>query len=154
MLVKNMSLRRMVDFKPHSEDMAMLDLDVVLYIKVSIVSLYKEDNYNFLRFLFNDADINEYFKDLNKTIIYDFDGTKTNQERFVSIFELYGLKNYFQSSIYLKELLENYTHEADVIFDFYTHDDKEYRLSNLDGIVKLEQLDNKIELKFDEEKDS
>lgn len=148
MLYKEMSLRQMIDFKPNSEDMAVLPLDVVLYIKVSIVSLYKEDNYNFLRFLFNDPDLNEYIKDLNSTIIYDFDGSNTNQERFVTILELYGLKNYFQTSSYLKELLEFYTHEADVIIDIYTHDDKEYRLSNLDGIVKLEEMDNKIELKL------
>ena len=150
MLVDNMPLRRMVDFKPHAEDMAMLPLDVVLYMKVTIVSLYKEDNYTFIRFLFNDPDIREYLKDIEKTVIYDFDGTQTKQERFVTIFELYGLRNYGETSLYLKELLEYYTHEADVLIDIYTHDDKEYRLSNLDGIVKLEELDNKIELTFDE----
>lgn len=150
MLVNNMTLKRMLDFKPHQEDMAMLPLDVVLYMKVSIVSLLKEDNYGFIRFLFNYPDIKEYLKDIEKTIIYDFDGSNTNQERFVTIFELYGLKNYNETSLYLKELLEFYTHEADVVIDIYTHDDKEYRLSNLDGIVKLEELDNKIELTFNE----
>ena len=150
MLVNNMTLKRMLDFKPSQEDMAMLPLDVVLYIKVSIVSLLKEDNYGFIRFLFNDPDIKDYLKEIEKTVIYDFDGTNTNQERFVTIFELYGLKNYNETSSYLKELLEFYTHEADVVIDIYTHDDKEYRLSNLDGIVKLEELDNKIQLSFNE----
>ncbi|MBR2577620.1 MAG: hypothetical protein IKE38_01695 [Erysipelotrichaceae bacterium] len=150
MLVPNMPLRMMVDFKPHQEDMAMLPLDVVLYMKVTVVSLYKEDNYTFIRFLFNDPDIREYLKDIEKTVIYDFDGTETRQERFVTVFELYGLKNYTETSMYLEELLGFYTHEADVLIDIYTHDDKEYRLSNLDGIVKLEQLDNKINLTFDE----
>ncbi|MBR0462441.1 MAG: hypothetical protein IJJ00_07005 [Erysipelotrichaceae bacterium] len=150
MLVENMPLKRMIDFKPHAEDMAMLPLDVVLYMKVTIVSLFKEDNYTFIRFLFNDPDIRDYLKDIGKTVIYDFDGTATRQERFVTIFELYGLKNYTETSMYLKELMEYYTHEADALIDIYTHDDKEYRLSNLDGIVKLEELDNKIELKFDE----
>ena len=140
MLVKNMSLRQMVDFKPSDEDMALLPLDVVLYIKVSVVSLSKDDNYGFIRFLFNDPDIVNYLKDINGTIIYDFDGTNTKQERFVSIFEAYALENYNQTSDYLKELLQFYTHEADVLIDIYTHDNKEYRLSNLDGIVKLEEL--------------
>lgn len=150
MLVNNMTLRQMVDFKPSEEDMAMLPLDVVLYIKVSIVSLEKEDNYNFIRFLFNDPDLNNYIKDINKTIIYDFDGKQTIQERVVTIFEMYGNKPYMETSEYLKDLLNEYDHIADVLIDIYTHDDKEYRLSNLDGVVKLEELnkDKEISLKF------
>ena len=140
MLVNTMPLKRMVEFVPSEEDMAMLPLDVVLYIKVSIVSLCKEDNYGFIKFFFSDEYTGDYLKDINKTIIYDFDGTSTKQERFVTIFELYGLKNFDTTSIYLKELLELYSHEADVLIDIYTHDDKEYRLSNLDGIVKLEEI--------------
>lgn len=146
MLVKNMTLRQMVDFKPDRQDMAMLPLDVILYIKVSIVSLEKQDNYNFIRFFFNDPDLKEYIKDIDKTIIYDFDGKQTTQERFVTIFELYGKKVYMETSEYLKDLLTLYTHEADVLIDIYTHDDKEYRLSNLDGIVKLEELDKNKEI--------
>lgn len=148
MLVKNMPLKKMLLFKPNSEDMAMLPLDVVLYIKVSIVSLSKEDNYGFLRFFFNDPEIKNYLKDINSTIIYDFDGSQTVQERVVSVFELYGTKNYGETSLYLKELLEFYSHEADVLIDIYTHDDKEYRLSNLDGVVKLEELNKNIVLEF------
>ncbi len=150
MLVKNMTLRQMVDFKPSSEDMAMLPLDTVLYFKVSLVSLTKEENYGFIRFFFNDPDLSGYIKDISKTIIYDFDGTNTNQERVVTIFELYGTKPYVETSEYLKDLLELYTHEAEVLFSIYTHDDKEYLLSNLDGIVKLEEVDKnkEITLKF------
>ena len=150
MLVDNMPLRRMIDFKPHAEDMAMLPLDVVLYLKVSVVSYAGETNYAFLRFLFSDPEIRDYFKGIEKTIVYDFDGRETKQERFVTILELYGLKNYAETSIYLKELMERYDHEADVLIDIYTHDDKEYRLSDLDGVVKLEEMDNKIVLTFDE----
>ena len=145
MLTNNMNLKQMLEFKPSENDMAMLPLDVVLYIKISIVSLYKEDNYEFIRFFFNDPDLKEYLKDMDKTIIYDFDAKK---ERIVSILELYGTRNYGETSIYLKELLENYNHIADVIIDIYTHDDKEYRLSNLDGIVKLEQLDKNKKIEF------
>ena len=150
MLYKEMTLKDMLEFKPHAEDMAVLPLDVVLYLKVSIVSLYKEDNYAFIRFLFADPDIADYFKDIPKTVIYDFDGTETRQERFVTIFEAFGLRNFAETSDYLKELLSTYTHEADVLIDIYTHDDREYRLSNLDGIVKLEELSGRIDLRFDE----
>lgn len=139
MLAEKMSLIDMINFKPSDMDMATLPLDIVVYIKVSIVSLYKEDNYDFVRYLFEKEDINEYIKETNDISFYDFDGTKTNQERFVTIFEMYSLYNYHNVSEYLKEVLEGYNHVADVIIDFYTHDDKEYRLSNLDGIVKLEE---------------
>ena len=130
----------MLDFKPNDEDMAMLDLDVVVYIKVSVVSLSKDDNYNFIKYLFSDDEISFYFKDYLKTIFYDFDGTVTYQEKFVTIFELYSLYKYENVSEYLKDLLSLYSHEADVLIDFYTHDSKAYRLSNLDGVVKLEEM--------------
>lgn len=137
-----MTLKNMINFKPTDEEMAMLDLDVVVYCKVSVVSFNKEDNYDFIRFLFSDEDIIYHFKDVNKTMFYDFDGTNTNQEKFVTIFELYSLFNYDNISEYLKDLLLNYNHDADVLIDFYTHDSKSYRLSNLDGIVKLEEMNN------------
>lgn len=139
MLNKQMPLIEMVKFKPSEMDMATLPLDIVVYIKVSIVSLYKEDNYEFIRYLFGKEDIDEYIKDKDDIYFYDFDGTGTNQERFVTVFEIYSKYNYQVISDYLKEMLEGYDHIADVIIDLYTHDDKEYRLSNLDGIVKLEE---------------
>lgn len=142
MLTNKMTLKQMLSFKPSSLDMAMLPLDVVLYIKVHVVSLSKEENYDFIRFFFNDPDIKEYIKDLNKTIVYDFDGTNTNKERFVSILELYGTKNFTETSDYLKDLLQLYTNQAETLINIYTHDDKAYLLSNLDGIVKLEELNN------------
>ena len=140
-----MTLKQMVKFEPSDMDMVTLPLDIVCYVKVSVVSMSKNDNYDFLRFLFTDEDSSFYFKDLKDTVFYDFDGTETTQERFVTILELYSLYNYANTSEYLKELLEFYTHEADVLIDFYTHDSKAYRLSNLDGIVKLEELNrNKL----------
>lgn len=139
MLTKEMSLIQMINNQPTEMEMATLPLDVVVYIKTSIVSLYKEDNYDFIRYLFGKEDIGEYIKDTNDIAFYDFDGTGTNQERFVTIFEMFSLYNYANVSDYLKEVLEGYDHIADVIIDFYTHDDKQYRLSNLDGIVKLEE---------------
>jgi hypothetical protein len=135
-----MSLRKMIEFRPNDVDMAMLPLDVVVYVKASIVSTDKNDNYGFIRFLFSDENMPMYFKDLNDTIFYDFDGREIGAEKVVTIFELYSLYNYENTSEYLKDLLQFYTHEADVLIDLYTHDSKEYRLSNLDGIVKLEQM--------------
>ena len=139
-----MKLRKMIDFKPSEMDMAMLPLDVVVYLKASIVSLSQDDNYDFIRYLFSNDEITFYFKDVKDTIFFDFDGRHTDQEKFVTIFEMYALYNFSNVSEYLKELLMNYTHEADVLFDFYTHDSHSYRLSNLDGIVKLEEM-NRIE---------
>lgn len=124
---------------PSDMEMVSLPLDIVVYIKVSIVSLYKEDNYEFIRYLFSKEDIKEYIKDSEDIAFYDFDGTNTNQERFVTIFEMNSLYNFQNISEYLKEILEGYDHIADVIIDLFTHDDKQYRLSNLDGIVKLEE---------------
>ena len=139
-----MKLRKMIDFKPSEMDMAMLPLDVVVYLKASIVSLSQDDNYDFIRYLFSNDEITFYFKDVKDTIFFDFDGRHTDQEKFVTIFEMYALYNFSNVSEYLKELLMNYTHEADVLIDFYTHDSHSYRLSNLDGIVKLEEM-NRIE---------
>lgn len=130
----------MVKFEPSDMDMLTLPLDIVVYIKVSVVSLSKKDNYDFLKYLFTDEDASYYFKNMKDTVFYDFDGTQTTQEKFVTILELYSLYNYANTSEYLKELLEFYSHEADVLIDFYTHDSKAYRLSNLDGVVKLEEL--------------
>ena len=140
MLTKDLTLSKMVAFKPTDEDMLSLPLDVIVYCKVSVVSLNKNDNYDFIKYLFSDEELHIFFKDANKTIFYDFDGTQTNQEKYINIFELYSLYNYENVSYYLQELLQNYTHEADVIIDLYTHDSRSYRLSNLDGIVKLEEM--------------
>ena len=140
MLSENMPLRKMLDFSPSDMDMAMLPLDVTVYVKASVVSLNKEDNYGFIRYLFTNQEMNDYFKDIRDAVFYDFDGTHTDKERFVTVFELFSLFNYANVSGYLKEVLEFYSHEADVLIDFYTHDSKAYRLSNLDGIVKLEEM--------------
>ncbi len=134
----------MIDFTPSDEDMALLPLEVTVYIKVSVVSLYKEDNYDFLRYFFSKEDIADEFYDLHKTVFYDFDGSDTKQKRFVTVFELYAKPNYRQISEFLQEVLYDYEDSpADVIMDFYTHDNKAYRLSNLDGIVKLEAMNEK-----------
>lgn len=136
MLVNNMSLKQMAEFKPNDEDMAMLPLDVILYIKVTIISICKEENYEFIRFFFNDPDLKDYLKDINKTVVYDFDAN----DRFISILEIFGHKNYMETADYLKDLLETFQGQAEALFSIYTHDNKEYLLSNLDGVIKLEEV--------------
>lgn len=143
MLFKEMSLKQMLDFKPSDEDMAMLDLDVVTYIKVSMVSIMKEINYNFIRYLFNHAQKDELIstmKNINSTIFYDFVYENNDDKRAITIFELYSTKTYTETEMLINELLAEYTHDAEVIFDFYTHDNHEYRLTNIDGVVKTDQL--------------
>ncbi len=143
MLVENMTLREMLDFQPSDLDMAMLPLDIVVYVKVSVISPEQDDNYGFIRYLFTSEEMPGFFKDFRDTVFYDFDGRRTDRDKFVTIFELHSLYNYINVSDYLMELLESYTHEADVLIDFFTHDDHSYRLSNLDGIVKLEEMNMK-----------
>ena len=140
MLLENMNLKQMINFIPNSDDMYALDLDVVVYVKACIISLSKQDNYDFIKFLFSNEEVKVFFKDYLKTTFFDFDGTKTDQQKFITFFELYSLYNYPNTSEFLEETLQKYNHEADVIIDLFTHDDKQYRLSNLDGVVKLEQM--------------
>ena len=140
MLTNNMTLNQMANFKPSDEDMAILPLDVILYIKTTVISVCKEDNYEFIRFLFNGPDLKDYLKDINKTIIYDFDAS----DRFISVFEIYGNKNCTETLDYLKDLLETFTGQGEALFSIYTHDNKEYLLSNLDGIVKLEEVNHEL----------
>lgn len=142
-----MTLKQMLGFHPSQEDMALLPLNVETYIKVSIVSLYKETNYDFIRHLFSE-DILSNFEKVNTTVFYDFDGTETIQERFVTIFELYGILDYKSITDLLTEKLETYDGPCEIIIDLYTHDDKLYRLSYLDEEAKLEEVKEKIVLEF------
>jgi len=143
MLVENMTLRQMIDFTPREDEMFSLPIDVICYLKVSIVSYAKQTNYDFIRFLFQDEEISNYFKEYESTKFFDFNGTETTQSRFVTIFELNSLYNYASTSIYLESMLQKYNHEADIIIDVFTHDDKAYRISDLDSIIKIEELINK-----------
>ena len=142
-----MTLKQMLSFHPNEEDMALLPLDCETYIKVSLVSLYKETNYDLIRLLFDKIDFND-FVNIEKTVFYDFDGTETIQERFVSIFELYSKDDYYAVADKIKLALQEYDGPVEAIFDLYTHDNKLYRLSYLDEEVKLEEVKEKIILEF------
>lgn len=142
MLTKKMSLKAMLDFSPNDEDMAVLDLDTVVYLKLAVISIAKEINYNFIRFIFKEGEkeMASYFKNLAQTVFYDFEYRKGDDNRAITISEFYALKPYTETEMFINELLQKYSHEAEVIFDFYTHDRHIYRLSNLDGIVVNDQL--------------
>lgn len=145
MLHQDMNLKVMSEFMPNEEDMAMLDLDVVVWVKLSIISNLKEVNYSFIRFFFDqkeNSDLFLAFKDLLKTTFYDFE---YKGERFITIAELFAKEKVSEIELLLKEIMEKYTHEAEVIFDLYTHDDHAYRLSNLDGVIKYEEMRIKSE---------
>ena len=45
-----------------------------------------------------------------------------------------------ETADYLKDLIQLFQGQAEALFSIYTHDNKEYLLSNLDGIVKLEEV--------------
>lgn len=143
MFTNKMNLKEMIDFKPDAADMASLDLDVVLYIKMTIISIEKEINYNFIRYIFDSDKADEfkaYFKNIDNTIFYDYKYDNGDNTRVITMAELYSKQNYVQTESLLNDILSEYTHEAEVLFDIYTHEDHEYRLSNLDGIVKNDQL--------------
>ena len=142
MLLNNMTLNQMIKFEPNDIDMAMLPLNATVYMKVSIVSAIKEDNYAFIRFLFSDPETNDYINDLDSIAIYDFDGTSTNQEKFITIFEMTSNTRFEETSLFLQEKLKEYNHDAFVVIDLFTHDSKKYRLSDFDGVIKLEKLNN------------
>lgn len=143
MLNNKMTLKQMIDFIPSENDMLSLPLDDVVYMRVTTISFSKEDNYNFIKFLYKDEEIHNYVNNINGTIFYDFDGTHTDKEKFITIFELTSKITYHELSLYLEELLNKYTHEADVLIDLFTHDSKSYRLSNLEAVVKLEEMNIK-----------
>lgn len=130
----------MIDFTPRSDELLEMPLDVIVWCKVTAVSYEQKTNYDFIRFLFSDEEVPSYLKDYSKTQFYDFDGTNTDQARFVTIFELNSLMNYASLSIWLLDLMNRYNHDADIVIDMYTIDDKVYRLSDIDGIVKLDEL--------------
>ena len=141
MLTNNMSLRQMIDFKPNDEDMALLPLDVTVYVKVTAISKDKNTNYDFIRYFFADEETSRLFKDLNKTIFYDFDATEVkNSGKSLNLFELYAYDSASSILIPLKEILDNYNHNADIFLDLYTFDKKIIRLSDVDGIVSAENV--------------
>ena len=85
-------------------------------------------------------EVRSMIKNIDKSVLYDFELVKDDIKRAITITELYSKQNYTDTEALFHEILDVYTHDADVIFDFFTHDNHEYRLSNLDGAVVLDVL--------------
>jgi len=132
MLNNKMSLKEMMDFKPNDTDMVSLPLNIVTYIKSFVVSYNRDDNINFIRYLFTQSDVNAYFNNIDATTFYDFDGSETKEGRFVTCFEVYGLVNAENEQFFLNEVLKEYENNDMVacIFEIYTHDNKKIVVSN------------------------
>lgn len=141
MITENMTLRQMIDCRPNDEELALLPLEVVVLCKLTVISLTKEENYQFLRYFFTQQETQKEFHELSKTKFFDFDAREIkNSHKFLTIAELYG-KN--KASIFMENLrviLAEYTGEADVILDVFTFDNKCYRLSLLEGVFKAEEV--------------
>ncbi|MDO5438468.1 MAG: hypothetical protein Q4F09_00290 [Erysipelotrichaceae bacterium] len=141
MLVSNMTLRQMIDFRPGDEDMALLPLDVTVYIKATVISKDREGNIGFIRHLFSHDLCAEVFKDPAKTLFYDFDAREIkNSHKFITIFELYSKETLQLTSEDILEILQAYSAEADIVMDLYSFDNRMIRLSVLDGVVNAEEI--------------
>lgn len=128
-----MSLKEMIEYR--YEEFNMLPIEVMSASKITVVGLTKNDCYKFVHFCFSDKylpKINILFKDVLKTIMYDFDA----QNKFILIFELYGLEPQNDISNFFEELLKDFTEEAEVIIDTFDDDCNMYRTSKYDQDVK------------------
>lgn len=137
MLNEKMSLHDMMYFKPEDIDMLSLPLEALVYIKVFSTSSIEQDNIDFVSFL-HSTDLKEDLYEYEKTDFFQF--SSPNKDRFVTIFELYGNKPYQELSEHFMDVMQEYSHNSDIIIDMFTHDSHLYRLSDLAGEIKLDQL--------------
>ncbi|MDO4940919.1 MAG: hypothetical protein Q4E33_04425 [Erysipelotrichaceae bacterium] len=137
MLDKSMSLHEMMYFKPEDSDMLSLPLDVLVYTKIFVTSGNEDDNIEFIKYLqANDIQNNLY--EYEKTNFYTF--TAPDKSRFVTIFEVYSVKTYYEISDFFFEILKEYNHDCDIVIDMFTHDNHLYRISDIAGEIKKDQL--------------
>lgn len=137
MLNDKMSLHEMMYFKPEDSDMLSMPLEALVYVKVFATSNKDMDNVDFVSYL-HDTDLKEDLYEYESTNFYQF--SSPNKDRFITIFELYGNKPYQELSEHFLEVMSNYSHNSDVVIDMFTHDSHLYRLSDLAGEIKLDQL--------------
>lgn len=134
----------MINFKPTDADMASLPLEDVVYFKTYVISMSRKENYDFMGKLFRDDEVGDYINHFITTIAYDF-VREENDDKFITIFEGTSSKPLQELSIYLQEILTEYTHEAIVFFIMFTHDGHCWQLTDEDGVVKFEELHDKQE---------
>jgi len=138
MLVNNMSLKRMLDYQPSKEDMCFLPLEADKLLKVVLVGRNKNEVYSCISLLFNDAQLQNYFDEVLKTHIYDFDGTSFRDGKFICIFELFTkyedeiIQNKF------KELLKDIDYRVTLHLTSFNKDANEsYQLVYQEGEIQI-----------------
>ena len=136
MLHKNMNLKEMLDFKPSSDDMMALDLSIVIYIKLMIISKKFEDNNNLIKHIVQDEEYIENFIVTKDISFYEF---KSKDEKCLTITELFSKRKYEETVDILKTILEKYKDDALYTINLYTHDDHHYILHNLEGYINVEE---------------
>lgn len=134
-----MTLKQMIDFKPSENDMLNLNLDEIVYLKIIIIGENLESNHKDLRILLNPKYLEELkkcIKNLNKSIFYDFN----HNQKTITIFDLKSKENYFFIHSLFEDILNSYQFYGDISITFFTHDNKEFILSDFNGIVKTEKI--------------
>lgn len=136
MLNKNMNLKEMLDFKPSNDDMMALDLSVVIYIKLMIVSRDFKDNNNLIKHIMQDEEFNENFVATSDISFYEF---KSKDDKCLTITELFSKRKFEETTDLLKTILEKYNSDILYTINLYTHDDHHYILHNLEGYINIEE---------------
>lgn len=134
MLTKNMNLKQMLEFSPNDDDMMMLNLEIIVYIKALFMSTNFEKNTNTIKLLISDKDSSYYFKDISKTFFYNFE---SKDNKCLTITELYSKAKVNETIDYIKDIL-NKTEDTKYTLYFYTHDNHQYIMQNLEGYNEIE----------------
>ena len=137
MLNEKMTFKEMLIFEPSDEQMASLDLDVVVYIKALFLSKNQESNSNMIKQLTNTSDSSYYFKNIETSPYFTFESKDNNS---LTILELMAKVPYNEISEFTKDTLSNNSNETTFEIHFYTHDSHHYILHNLEGYINLEQI--------------
>jgi len=146
MLDKTMTLNQVINCTPTLDELSVLPLDVNALVKIMIVANSKEDAYNFIRYMFNDENkvILEFFKDLNKTIFFDFDHTNYEESKYIMAGELYSLESNETTIRFLEELLDdNPIATVDAIFDLFDTEENHYRIAIYENKAKTDLIKTK-----------
>lgn len=141
MLNEKMTLKQMLDFLPSKINLSNLKKDISIYLKLTIISLNKDDNYTFLKFFFQQELAQQTFYNFQKMPFFDFDARQIKKShKFITICELFSIKNAEETARNIFTLLKNYHNKCDLVFDLYSLDNKHFRLSLMEGRKKLEEI--------------
>jgi len=139
MLDKSMTLNQVINCTPTLEELSVLPLEVNSLIKVVIVAQSQKAAYDFIRYMFSDDNqvVLELFKDLSKTVFYDFDHTNYEVSKYIMAGELYATEEQETVTRFLEELLEDSPiKDIEVVFDLFDTEEKHYRIALYDDKAK------------------